>query len=164
MAKDPNRKNRMTRLSKLVDPMIEPSVRARGFVLSRLISEWPRIVGDVAGWCQPAELKFAQGETTNGILKLAIASGRGPEATQQRDTIISRVNAAFGYAAVSRISLVQKLQPSPPEPQPHASNATANPDNSAHNAGIWALDEKLQSVRSPEVRAALRRLGTPLDE
>jgi len=165
MAKDPTRKNRMTRLAKLVDPMIEPGVRARGFVMARLISEWPQIMGDMSAWCRPAEMKFAKGETNNGTLKLSVASGRGPEATQMTATIIDRVNAAFGYAAVSRITIVQNLLPASQQavrpPQKKMDKPTSE---SGRNEQIWALDERLQGVQSPELRAALRRLGTPLDD
>lgn len=162
MANDPTRKKHMTRLSKLVDPMIEPSARARGFVFSRIISQWQQIAGDMASWCQPVELKFNMGETRNGSLKLAIASGRGPEANQQAESIISRVNAAFGYSAVSRLSFVQTLKIMPVQPEHRETTPTDS--QLQQNQYIWTLDETLQQVKSPELRAALRRLGTPKDE
>jgi hypothetical protein len=40
--------------------------------------------------------------------------------------------------------------------------STTPADTSASD--IWSLDEKLKAVASPELRAALRRLGTPLDK
>jgi len=162
MGKDPTRKNRMTRLSKLVNPMIEPSLRARGFVLTRLVSHWPQIAGDMANWSQPAELKFPHGETSNGTLRLAIASGRGPQAAQEADALIKRVNAEFGYAAVSRITLSQTLPPREAQSSPSATSPDR--DQAARNQRIWSLDERLQKVESPILRAALRRLGTPLDQ
>ena len=161
MAEDSTRKKHMTRLSKIIDPMIEPTARERGFVFSRLISQWQQIAGDMANWCPPVELKFNKSETSNGTLKLAIASGRGPEANQQSDNLISRVNASFGYAAVSRLSFVQTLQAKPLQlesPEAKLPNAQAQ-----HNQSIWTLDEKLQQIKSPSLRAALRRLGTPRD-
>lgn len=162
-SKDPTRKKQMTRLSKLVDPMIEPSARARGFVLSRLISEWQQIVGDMANWCQPVEMKFSKGETSNGSLKLAIASGRGPEASLQTQNIISRVNAAFGYAAISRITLVQNFSQSAPK-MAAPPTTKRDPKSDSQNQDVWTLDEKLNKVKSPELRAALRRFGTPIED
>ena len=162
MAKNPTRKQHITRLSKVVEPMIESTAIARGFVLTRLISQWQKIAGDMAAWCQPVELKFTKGEKNNGSLKVSIASGRGPEATQKTKDIISRVNAAFGYAAINRLSFVQTFQikGSPPE----KSENLAPEKQAKQNHAIWALDEKLQKVEAPELRAALRRLGTPIDE
>ncbi len=162
MANDQTRKKHMTRLSKLVDLMIEPSARARGFVFSQLISQWQQIAGDMASWCQPVELKFNKSETNNGILKLAIASGRGPEANQQAEHIISRINATFGYAAVSKLSFIQSLQAKPLQPEPL--EAEQRDSQAQLNQSIWTLDEKLQKVRSPALRTALRRLGTPCDD
>ena len=116
----------------------------------------------MAPWCQPVELKFSRGETSNGSLKLAIASGRGPEASLKTKVIIGRVNAAFGYAAISRLSFVQTLQKNyPPLEQ---TKTTFINSQSQKNEAIWTLDEKLQQVESPELRAALRRLGTPQDD
>ncbi|MBT6122694.1 MAG: DUF721 domain-containing protein [Candidatus Puniceispirillum sp.] len=158
--KHPHRKNRMARLSTMVENMVAPSAQARGFVISRLISHWPEIVGDVAVWCQPASLSFDRGKQNDGVLKLAITYGRGPQAQAMSAQIIDRVNAAFGYNAVSRITLVQSL--SPPSKAESTTQNMASDDASASD--IWSLDEKLKKVASPELRAALRRLGTPLDK
>jgi hypothetical protein len=132
-------------------------------VLSRLISEWQQIVGDMATWCQPVEMKFSKGETSNGSLKLAIASGRGPEASLQTQNIISRVNAAFGYAAISRITLVQNFSHSAPK-MAAPPTTKRDPKRDSRNQDVWTLDEKLNKVKSPELRAALRRFGTPIED
>jgi hypothetical protein len=92
-----------------------------------------------------------------GKLTLAIRSGFGPLALQMRSTITDRVNAAFGYRAVSEIIFVQTMPPATPTPAPADKTA---PDTSQD---IWTLDSKLENVKSPGVRAALRRLGSPID-
>ena len=71
--------------------------------------------------------------------------------------IINLVNTAFGYQAISRITLVQSL-PADSRQQP----AFATPQISG-SADIRALDEKLKHVTSPRLRAALRRLGAPMN-
>jgi len=159
MVKPPkNRLNKMRRLSTMIEPMVAPSANERGFAISRLISHWHDIVGDTAAWCRPADIHFPRGSRNNGTLKLQIASGRGPQAQAMSAQIIDQVNAAFGYQAVGRITLVQNLPPStlktPPKKPATISDA---PD-------IWTLDEKLKHIKSPELRAALRRLGGPVGE
>ena len=74
------------------------------------------------------------------------------------DVIIDRVNANFGYRAISKISLIQTLSTSvqPASPKP---GFQRNKDR--HD--IWTLDDKLKDVKSPELRTALRRLGSPID-
>ena len=175
----PTRANKMARLSSLVDDMIEPSVRKRGFVLSRLVSNWRHIAGDIADWCKPVELKLDKNTHKDGVLKLSITSGRGPQAQSMAPQIIDRVNAAFGYAAVSRITLIQTMSNAG---GPNAGGPNAGPhefspfgqsqDDLTEHAkskpqeknDVWTLDEKLANIKSPELRAALRRLGTPIDK
>ena len=98
------RRKRMTRLSGLIDGMVAPSVQKRGFVISRLVSEWPMIAGDMAQWSRPAQMNLSR--SGSGTLKLAIASGFGPVALQMKGAIIERVNAA-GYRAISEVVFVQ---------------------------------------------------------
>ena len=149
-----SRRKRMTRLSGLIDKMVAPSVQKRGFVISRLVSEWPAIAGDMAHWSRPSQLNLSRGG--GGTLKLAIASGFGPVALQMKGVIIDRVNASFGYRAISEVVFVQTLPP-PSREMP----ATIPPSPEAQAKATWELDAKLEKVASPELRAALRRLGAP---
>ena len=159
MVKPPkNRLNKMRRLSTMIEPMVAPSAQERGFAISRLISHWHDIVGDTAAWCRPADIHFPRGSRNNGTLKLQIASGRGPQAQAMSAQIIDQVNAAFGYQAVGRITLVQNLPPSTPKTPPK------KPATISDAPDIWTLDEKLKHIKSPELRAALRRLGGPVGE
>ena len=159
MSKHPKtRTNEMKRLSTMIDPMIAPSAKARGFAIGRIVSHWHDIVGNISSWCRPDTVSFPRNSRTGGTLRLQITSGRGPQAQAISDVIIDRVNANFGYRAISRISLVQTLstpvQPASPKPR-------SKLNQNQHN--IWTLDDKLKDVKSPELRAALRRLGSPVD-
>ena len=141
----------------MIGPMIAPSAKARGFATGRIVSHWHDIVGDMSSWCRPDTVSFPRDSRTDGTLRLQIAPGRGPQAQAISDVIIDRVNANFGYRAISRISLVQTLlkpaTPVSPKPRPQP-----NPDQD----DIWTLDDKLKDVKSPKLRAALRRLGSPV--
>ena len=159
MVKPPkNRLNKMRRLSTMIEPMVAPSANERGFAISRLISHWHDIVGDTAAWCRPRDIHFPRGSRNNGTLKLQITSGRGPQAQAMSAQIIDQVNAAFGYQAVGRITLVQNLPPSTPKTPPK------KPATISDAPDIWTLDEKLKHIKSPELRSALRRLGGPVGE
>ena len=148
----------MRRLSTMIEPMVAPSANERGFAISRLISHWHDIVGDTAAWCRPADIHFPRGSRNNGTLKLQITSGRGPQAQAMSAQIIDQVNAAFGYHAVGRITLVQNLPPSSPKTPPK------KPATISDAPDVWTLDEKLKHIKSPELRAALRRLGGPVGD
>ena len=149
----------MKRLSTMIDPMIAANAKARGFAIGRILSHWHDIAGDMAPWCRPDTLSFPRDSRTDGTLKLQIASGRGPQAQAMSDLIIERVNEHFGYRAINRISMIQTLA-TPLSP------TTPNPDlhQKRDRHDIWALDDKLKNVKSPELRAALRRLGSPIDD
>ena len=150
-----DRRHRMTRLSRLVDGMVAPSVRERGFVISRLVSNWRQIASDMAGWSRPTQLNLSR--RGGGTLKVAIASGYGPIALQMKQPIMDRVNAAFGYRAVAEIVFVQTLVPQPTKPDTPEHDPAPPPAPLAES--IWELDARLEKIKSPEVRAALRRLG-----
>ena len=153
-----NRLNKMRRLSTMIEPMVAPSARERGFAISRIISHWHDIVGSLSDWCRPADIHFPRGSRNNGTLKLQIVSGRGPQAQAMTQQIIDAVNASFGYRAVDRVTIVQSLVPASQITETQTPNAISDDKN------IWALDEKLKNIKSPELRAALRRLGGPIDE
>ena len=150
-----DRRHRMTRLSRLVDGMVAPSVRERGFVISRLVSNWRQIAGDMANWSRPTQLSLSR--RGGGTLKVAIASGYGPIALQMKQPIIDRVNATFGYGAVADLVFVQTLAPQPAKPETTHSDSPPLPAPLAES--IWELDARLELINSPEIRAALRRLG-----
>ena len=154
-----DRRHRMTRLSTLVDGMVAPSVRERGFVISRLVSNWRQIAGDMAEWSRPTQLNLSR--RGGGTLKIAIASGYGPIALQMKQPIIDRVNANFGYGAVADLVFVQTLAPRPTQPDTAQGDSTmtqaSEPAPLAES--IWELDARLARINSPEIRAALRRLG-----
>ena len=159
MSKPPKtRANKMKRLSTMIDPMIAPSARARGFAIGRIVSHWHDIVGDMSSWCRPDAVSFPRDSRTNGTLRLQIASGRGPQAQAMSDFIIDRVNANFGYRAISKVSLVQTLSTPAQTASP---KAVSQLNQEQHD--IWTLDDKLKDVKSPELRAVLRRLGSPVD-
>ena len=147
----------MQRLSTMIEPMVAPSAKERGFALGRLISHWREIVGDVSEWCRPNDIHFTRGSRNSGTLKLQITSGRGPQAQAISRQIMDSVNAAFGYQAVDKITLVQSLAPVRQTP------AFKKPATISDAKDIWSLDEKLKDIKSPELRAALRRLGGPVD-
>lgn len=142
----------------MIEPMVAPSARERGFAISRIISHWHDIVGSLSEWCRPADIHFPHGSRNNGTLKLQIVSGRGPQAQAMTQRIIDAVNVSFGYSAVDRITIVQSLAPASQKTETQTPKAISGEKN------IWALDEKLKNIESSELRAALRRLGSPIDE
>ena len=86
----------------------------------------------MSSWCRPDAVSFPRDSRTDGTLRLQITPGRGPQAQAVSDLIIDRVNANFGYRAISQISLVQTL--STPVNQP-AKNPTLSLTKTATISG-----------------------------
>jgi hypothetical protein len=100
---------------------LDPAARARGFATTALLSDWPAIVGrDLAQFTMPdrvlwprrrdeteAETK-KQGHRAGGAtLVLRIEGPRAIEVQHRSGQILERVNAYFGYRAVTEMRFLQ---------------------------------------------------------
>jgi hypothetical protein len=131
-------------LSRIVAPIV---ARHGGGILARLKSEWTAIVGvELAGACWPEVL------SRDGTLKLRVAPTKALEVQHRSPLVIERVNLFFGRPAVSRLALIQG-------PLPLAAPAPRQPPLPLGPGEAAALDRELATVSSPELRAALNRLG-----
>ncbi len=91
----------------LVKAPVRAAGEARGFALARLLTHWPEIAGaDVADLTRPVRMNYGR-EGMGATLSLLVASAHAPMVQMMLPRIKERVNAAYGYAAVSRISLTQ---------------------------------------------------------
>jgi hypothetical protein len=91
----------------LVKAPIRAAGEARGFALARLLTHWPEIAGtDVADLTRPVRMNYGR-EGMGATLSLLVTSSHAPMVQMMLPRIKERVNAAYGYAAVSRITLTQ---------------------------------------------------------
>ena len=73
-----------------------------------MVTDWAMIVGaDLGEATAPVKLSFPRGERTDATLTIDIVPARAIEVQHAMPQLIERVNAVFGYRAVSRIKLVQ---------------------------------------------------------
>ena len=93
--------------SGLVRDPIRAAGEKRGFAVARLLTHWAEIVGDdLAGCTRPVKVGYAQGGM-GATLTLLTSGAVAPMVEMQKDSIRARVNACYGYAAISRIALTQ---------------------------------------------------------
>ena len=152
-----HQRGKTRRLNTLTDRLISPALRRRGISLSKIVTAWPRIAGDAAGWSEPAMIRFPDGESRNGTLTVSVRSGRGPEMQMYSPQIIENCNTVFGYAAICRISITQTayntaqkdISAPPPRRKPQALTEDAA---SRHDAS-------LKSVKDENIRKTLDNLG-----
>lgn len=135
--------------------------KGRGAPLARLKAEWPAIVGtEVARVSRPEALLAGRaGRTAQGagqgagkILRLQVAGAASLEIQHMANRLVERVNGYFGHRFIDDIRLVQggivAVPSAPPKlPVPDAASAQR-------------IAERVETVKDPELKAALARLGT----
>lgn len=131
-------------LGALVPGLTRPAFKRKSPAGAQIMADWAELVGPaIAAVTQPLRL-------TQGTLTLACAGPVAMEMQHLAPQLASRINAALGRVAVERFRFVQRAPSgSPPRKRPEA--------------GAKPLPERVESalagIESPELRAALERLG-----
>ena len=150
----------------LVSDQVRQAGETRGFSETRLLTHWRDIAGaDLAAKARPVDVSFAKGGM-GGTLTLLTTGSFAPLLQAQLPQLQTRVNAAYGYAAIARIRItqtapvgfsdgavafdpapVQTDQQRPPSPQAQAS-----------------AQETAVAVHDSSLRKALTQLGSHVFE
>src|SRR5260370_36924387 len=123
----------------------------RGASIARLRAEWTAIVGpDLARLTRPEALLSGRGARAGKALRLRVSGAAALEVQHRSGQLVERVNAYFGHKMIDDIRLVQGVIAALPAPKP-----IPVPDP----AIVTRVAERAASVKDPELRAALTRLG-----
>jgi hypothetical protein len=137
----------------LVERRIRDAGQTRGFLVTRLITHWAEIVGDdLARLARPANVSHRRG--IGGTLSLLCSGSAAPMVQMQIPRIIEKVNACYGYAAISHVRVTQTAPEGFAEPAVAFRAdppAAPRPDVEAPGAAEGVLD--------PELREALQTLA-----
>ena len=100
-------------LGETVSAVAAPMLGRRGFAGTRVVAEWPSIVGDqLAGRSLPERVVRAPGGRGGGTLHVRISSGSlALELQHLEPLIVERINTYLGYQAVTRLKLTQRPIP-----------------------------------------------------
>ncbi len=97
-------------LKSCVDPLLRPIIKTQGAAASKLITEWPEIVGnDIAAYSAPIRVQFPKDKNSGGTLYIACEGAHALTLQHMIPVIIERLTMYFGYPAVARIMLEQTL-------------------------------------------------------
>ena len=146
-------------VGKFVGKLTQKAFEKHGFSAATLLTDWRTIVGnDLATYTAPERLKWPRGVEAYGdvaadgtgrpgaTLILRVDSVRALDVSYKSRQVIERINAYFGYKAVSELRFIQapvaELQPSPVMRPPRPAHPTA----------------KVQAVDDPGLRDALAKL------
>src|SRR6056297_4219729 len=95
------------RTAKLLQDRIRRASETRGFAQSRLLTHWPEIVGeDVAAIARPVDVKYGR-EGFGATLTILTTGAQAPMLEMQKEQLREKVNAVYGYSAISRIRITQ---------------------------------------------------------
>lgn len=131
----------------------------RGFAETEVLLRWPEIVGAaLAPLCRPVKVSYGRSRTLGATLVVEAEGARAPELEMQAPRIVERVNAFYGYRAISKLRITQatgirafaEAQAAFEGPAP-----AAEPDATSleRAAGL------VQDVENPALRDALARFG-----
>lgn len=148
------------RTSKLLNDQIRKAGESRGFAVSRLLIHWEEIVGaDLAAMARP--VKVGYGRSSFGATLTVLTTGaNAPMLEMQKERLREKVNAVYGYNAISKVLITQtapigfsdgqvSFKYAPKE------NTPLQPDPQAVSEAAAAAE----GVGNEELRAALERLG-----
>lgn len=145
---------------------ISEAAAKRGFAEPDILLRWSEIVGaELAEQVRPVQISYGRAAPGFGAtLVVQVPGARATEIEHRAARIVERVNAFYGYRAVSRLKLTQatgrrgRAQGFAEAQAPFAGPAAVGaadpgPDDTARAA------ELVRGIRSPELREALARLG-----
>ncbi len=131
----------------------------RGFAVTRLLTHWSEIVGeDLARITRPVKIAYAR-DGMGATLTLLASGAQAPMVQMQLPRIREKVNACYGYNAVSRINVTQTapsgfadpstVAPAPAPPDPEVTRQATETTSGVQDPGLRsALEALCQNILS----------------
>ena len=146
------------RAASLMQTRIRQASEERGFAVSRLLTHWAEVVGEAtAAIATPVNVSYGKGGM-GATLTLLTTGPQAPMLEMQKEQIREKVNACYGYRAISRVRITQTAPTGFAEGRvafTPAPKAVKRPD-----PVVTAQAEDLSStIENTELRAALATLG-----
>ena len=141
----------------ILGSQIRKTSEKRGFAESRLLTHWAEIAGEaVAKIARPVKVAYNR-QGMGATLTLLCTGANAPILQMQLTQIVERVNACYGYAAISRIQITQTAPSGFAEPATEFEHAPQNiPLTSAEQEN---LKTTVADVTDDGLRQALANLG-----
>lgn len=152
--KDGDRIGKVRRAGDLVGNISGMAFKRFGFVQGAVVHRWGEIVGErYARVSLPESIRFPQGRKSGGTLTLLVESAHAPLIQHLAPMIMEKVNAFFGYGAISKVVFRQGKVP-----QPEKAPARPKPRPVPKEIG-----EGLREIADPELRTLLESMAAGLE-
>lgn len=161
MMKRPSTTRGFKRTASVLSEQIRRAGESRGFAISRLLTHWEEIAGpDLASVARPVNISYAK-SGFGATLSVLTTGPHAPIVEMQKETLRSRVNAVYGYNAISRVRVTQTAPTGFAEGQADFSYAPRAAGKTADIAP--EVQEEAACLAGPvdntQLREALERLG-----
>lgn len=95
------------RTSVLLKDRIRRASESRGFAATRVLTHWEEVAGaDIAKIARPVDVSFGR-QGFGATLTVLTTGAQAPMLEMQKEKLRERVNAVYGYNAISRIRITQ---------------------------------------------------------
>ncbi len=156
----PRRRGRgFASMSGLIKRPVQTAGEKRGFAVMRLLTHWKEIVGeDLAARATPVKMGYSR-EGFGATLTILVTGSNAPMVQMQLPQIRDRVNACYGYSAISRVAITQTAPVGFHEGQAAFEHAPARTKPKVTDEVRRASTELSDGVTDEGLKAALHRLG-----
>jgi hypothetical protein len=130
----------------------------RGFAVTRLLTHWTEVVGEAtAKIATPVNVSYGKGGM-GATLTVLTTGAQAPMLEMQKEQIREKVNACYGYRAISRVRITQTA------PTGFADGRVAftpapKQQKTPSEAVKSAANDLSKTIQSDDLRAALAALG-----
>ncbi|WP_425044378.1 DUF721 domain-containing protein [Primorskyibacter sp. S87] len=147
------------RTSSLLTEQIRKAGESRGFAVSRLLTHWTEIAGqDIAAIARPVNVGYGKGGF-GATLTVLTTGANAPILEMQKERLRERVNAVYGYNAISRIRITQTAPTGFSEGQAVFAQKSEEPKQTFSPETEAEAARTASTVENDDLRVALERLG-----
>ena len=160
MAKRKTTTRGFARTSTLLQKRISHASESRGFAQSRLLTHWAEIVGaDIAAIARPVNVSYGR-QGMGAVLTVLTTGAQAPMLEMQKEKLREKVNAVYGYNAISRIRITQTAPQGFADGQVDFDHRPKSKSSPAPDPATRARAEQLAApVGDTSLRSALEALG-----
>ncbi|WP_171124490.1 MULTISPECIES: DUF721 domain-containing protein [unclassified Ruegeria] len=147
------------RTATLLNDQIRHAGESRGFAVTRLLTHWAEIVGqDMAAIARPVKVGYGKGGM-GATLTVLTTGPQAPMLEMQKEQLRGKVNAVYGYNAISRVRITQTAPTGFAEGQASFDHKPKAPKPKIEPEIAAEADRAARDVHDGDLRAALERLG-----
>ena len=147
------------RTATVLSEQIRRAGESRGFAVSRLLTHWADIAGpDIAAIARPVNITYGRGGF-GATLSVLTTGAQAPMLEMQKEKLREKVNAVYGYNAISRVRITQTAPTGFAEGQAQFAPKQPPRKNPVNARAEADAEQAVRPIDNDDLRAALERLG-----